>query len=184
MGRRTSAFAGALEELDGLDSLPGLPSRPSAPAPTTDPAPADHDDGGSHTASSTTAVPAAARRRPAQPAPAAARIGGTRATQVRLPPALADWLNREAHRSGRTLASVIALAAQTHRQDLPLTRNDDSDQLDVSRRTARATTPVTLRLNGAQRELLDELASQHTTTRSAIVVAALTAATTNASADT
>jgi predicted DNA-binding protein len=116
---------------------------------------------------------------PAPPVPAAARTGGTRATQARLPPALADWLSHEAHRSGRTLASVIALAAQTHRQELPLARRNDSDQLDVSRRIARATTPVTLRLNGAQRELLDELASQHTTTRSAIVVAALTAATAN-----
>ena len=76
-------------------------------------------------------------------------------------------------------AAVDALAARTHRQELPLTRRNDSDQLDVSRRTARATTPVTLRRNGAPRELLDELASQHTTTRSAIVVAALTAATTN-----
>ncbi len=114
---------------------------------------------------------------PAPPVPAAARTGGTRATQVRLPPALADWLSHEAHRSGRT--SVIALAAQTHRQELPLARRNDSDQLDVSRRIARATTPVTLRLNGAQRELLDELASQHTTNRSAIVVAALTAATAN-----
>ncbi len=182
MGRRTSAFAGALDELDGLDSLPGLPSRPAAPATTTTKAPVANDDNGSDTASPVTAP--AVRRKPAPPTPAAARIGGTRATQVRLPPALAAWLSQEAHRSGRTLASVIALAARTHRQDLPLARSGDSDQLDVSRRTARATTPVTLRLNGAQRELLDELASQHTTTRSAIVVAALTAATTSANADT
>jgi hypothetical protein len=69
---------------------------------------------------------------------------------------------------------VIALAARSHRQDLPLTRSGDSDQVDVSRRTAHATTPVTLRLNGAQRELLDELASQHTTTRSCLAYVALT----------
>jgi hypothetical protein len=176
MGRRASAFAGVLDELDGLDNLPGLLIRPAAPTPTTDQVPPDSED----TASSATAVPAAAMHKPAWPVPPVAPTGGTRATQVRLPPALADWLSHEASRSGRTLASVIALVAQTHRQDLPIARSSDSEQLDVSRRTARATTPVTLRLNGAQRGLLDELASQHTTTRSAIVVAALTAATTNA----
>jgi len=178
MGRRASAFAGVLDELDGLDNLPGLLSRPAAPTPTTDQVPPDSED--SDTASSAIAVPAVARCKPARPVPPAAPTGGTRATQVRLPPALADWLSHEANRSGRTLASVIALVAQTHQQDLPVARDSDSEQLDVSRRTARATTPVTLRLNGAQRGLLDELASQHATTRSAIVVAALTAATRNA----
>ena len=168
MGRRSSAFDGDLEELDALDTLPGLPAGPSVaqslPAPLAPPV------------SSPAPAPARATRepRPVQPPPAS-KAGGTRATQVRLAPALAGWLSAEAHRTGRTLASVIALAAQAHHDSLPLVV-DTSDGLDVSRRTATVSVPVTLRLTGAQRELLDRLATRHCTTRSAIVVAALTAA--------
>jgi hypothetical protein len=166
MGRRSSAFDGDLEELDALDKLPGLPAGPTGDQSVPTPP--------SAAASSPPPARPTRKPRPVQPA-SASRAGGTRATQVRLAPALAEWLSVEAHRTGRTLASVVALAAKAHRGSLPLIV-DTSDGLDVSRRTATVSVPITLRLTGAQRELLDGLAADHATTRSAIVVAALTAA--------
>lgn len=62
-----------------------------------------------------------------------------------------------------------------HRDALPMAR-EDPDGLDISGRVASGTVPVTLRLTGAQRQLLDEVAAHYFTTRSAIVVAALAAA--------
>ena len=186
MGRRTSAFSGALDELDALDDLP-------RPAPRTEfvqpPAPATSLPATRAVSKSTiTTVPAATTPKAPKARPAAAsqataadatsapRIGGTRATQVRLSPELASWLSAEAHRSGRTFASVVALAARAQQAALPLEPADLADSgLDVSRRTATASVAITLRLNGAQRELLDDLAVEHATTRSAIVVAALRA---------
>lgn len=78
-----------------------------------------------------------------------------------------------AHSSGRTLASVVALAARAHAESLVLPEGSPREQLDVSRPVAAGTVPVTLRLNGAQRQLLDDLAATHGVTRSAIVNAAL-----------
>lgn len=182
MGRRSSAFSGALDELDSLDDLPrptprtGGVTQPAAPASTpqvtavTKPAASPRPGAATRPRSVPVREPAAAGTT------GSARIGGTRATQVRLPPELAGWLSAEAHRSGRTFASVVALAAKAQEQALPLEPPDrDDSALDVARRTASATVPITLRLNGAQRELLDNLAAEHTTTRSAIVVAALRA---------
>lgn len=182
MGRRASAFTSSLDELDALEDLP----LPTPPAPTNaEDAAAEPDSPGATDSDSDRQAPG---ERPAvaggPPEGAGTKRagttlsgGGTRATQVRLPPRLASWLSKEAHRSGRTLASVTALAAQAHAGHLPLPEAaGGDDELDVSRRIATATVPVTLRLNGAQRQLLDELAAQHTTTRSAIVVAALSAA--------
>ena len=171
MGRRTSAFTAELNDLDNLDNLPGL--SPIEPTPAVQQAPSAAASPASMLVADQPDTPQPRRQRtpPTSPAP----VGGTRATQVRLPPVLATWLSEEAHRSGRTLASVVALAAKAHQLTLPLAVPASADELDVSRRTATATVPVTLRLNGAQRELLDNLASQHTTTRSAVIVAALTA---------
>ncbi len=101
---------------------------------------------------------------------------GTRATQVRMPPELAQWLGAEARSSGRTLASVVALAARAHAEALGLPASPPPEQLDVSRPVAAGTVPVTLRLNGVQRQLLDDLAVSHGVTRSAIVNAALRSA--------
>lgn len=166
MGRRSSAFDGDLEELDALDALPGLPAGPiGAKSVPTPPA---------ALANSPAPTRPTRKPRPVQSPPVVTTCG-TRATQVRLAPALAGWLSAEAHRTGRTLASVVALAAQAHHDSLPLIV-DTSDGLDVSRRTATVSVPITLRLTGAQRELLDGLATRHCTTRSAIVVAAITAA--------
>ena len=109
------------------------------------------------------------------PAPGSKPVqSGTRATQVRLPPQLAAWLGEEAHRTQKTLSTVVALAAREHRDALRV-RREDPDGLDVSRRVASGTVPVTLRLTGAQRQLLDEIAAERAATRSAVVVAALTA---------
>lgn len=167
MGRRASAFAAQLDDLDDLDNLPGLPASAEALPPGQAAARKD--------AVATSAKPQPDRLRTRAPQPVAKPpAGGTRATQVRLPPDLARWLSEQAHSTGRTLASVVALAAKAHQDALPLAPGQP-DQLDVSRRTASATVPVTLRLNGAQRQLLDDLAGQHTTTRSAVIVAALTA---------
>jgi len=103
--------------------------------------------------------------------PAAAR-SGTRATHVRLPPPLAVWLGEEAHRTSKTLSTVVALAAREHRGALQV-RREDPDGLEVPCRVASGTVPVTLRLTGAQRQLLDETAVERAATRSAVGVAAL-----------
>ena len=180
MARRASAFANDLAELDNLQSLP-LPAVPRAadvpdgqpPAPwatpslmrsvvTASPAGAD-------------ALPEPTPSDPVEPPSAPKAVqSGTRATQVRLPPQLAAWLGEEAHRTKKTLSTVVALAAREHRNSL-LVRREDPDGLDVSRRVASGTVPVTLRLTGAQRQLLDDIAADHAATRSAVVVAALTA---------
>lgn len=186
MGRRASAFTSSLESLDELDALEDLPL-PTPPAPTNaedaaaepdSPGATDTDTDRQEAPGERPAVAGGPPEGAGTKRPGTTRSGGgTRATQVRLPPRLASWLSKEAHRSGRTLASVTALAAQAHAGHLPLPEAaGGDDELDVSRRIATATVPVTLRLNGAQRQLLDELAAQHTTTRSAIVVAALSAA--------
>jgi hypothetical protein len=121
------------------------------------------------------ALPEPTRSDPAEQPPAPKAVqSGTRATQVRLPPQLAAWLGEEAHRTKKTLSTVVALAAREHRDAL-LVRREDPDGLDVSRRVASGTVPVTLRLTGAQRQLLDDIAADHAATRSAVVVAALTA---------
>ncbi len=91
-----------------------------------------------------------------------------------VPPQLAAWLGEEAHRTKKTLSTVVALAALEHRATL-LVRHQDPNGLDVSRRVASGTVPVTLRLTGVPRQLLDEIAAEQTATRSAVVVAALTA---------
>jgi monooxygenase len=83
----------------------------------------------------------------------------------------------QAYASGRTLGTVIALAAKTHADMLPL-QEQPGDELDVRRRSASGNVPVTLRLTSAQRQLLDDLAAGYHVTRSAVVVAALTAAST------
>ncbi len=179
MARRASAFANDLAELDNLQSLP-LPAVPGAaevpdgqpPAPSATPsqmrsvtAPAAGAD----------ALPEPTRSDPAEQPPAPKAVQSrTRATQVRLPPQLAAWLGEEAHRTKKTLSTVVALAAREHRDAL-LVRREDPNGLDVSRRVASGTVPVTLRLTGAQRQLLDDIAADHGATRSAVVVAALTA---------
>lgn len=177
MARRASAFANDLAELDNLQALP-LPHAPVAAeepdvpgvAPSRTPVPV-------HTG--TSAAGAVASRAPttndtAAAPPAKLAQAGTRATQVRLPPQLAAWLGEEAYRTKKTLSTVVALAALQHRDSL-LVRHEDSNGLDVSRRVASGTVPVTLRLTAAQRQLLDEIAADHTATRSAVVAAALTA---------
>jgi hypothetical protein len=179
MARRSSAFSRDLAELDNLQALP-LPSAPEAaeipdvqpPAPLETPPQL-------HSVTSSVAGAEAPREStaddPAEPPPAPKAVkAGTRATQVRLPPQLAAWLGEEAHRTKKTLSTVVALAAREHRDTL-LVRREDPDGLDVSRRVASGTVPVTLRLTGAQRQLLDEIAADHAATRSAVVVAALTA---------
>ena len=170
MARRSSAFTDDLAELDKLQTLP-LPAATAVadtadvqpqPAPAVALAaesPADPED-------SAAAMPSAPGSKPVQ--------SGTRATQVRLPPQLAAWLGEEAHRTKKTLSTVVALAAREHRDALQV-RREDPDGLDVSRRVASGTVPVTLRLTGAQRQLLDEIAAERAATRSAVVVAALTA---------
>ncbi len=180
MARRASAFANDLAELDNLQSLP-LPAVPGAaevpdgqpPAPSATPSQMP-----SVTASSAgaDALPEPTPSDPAEPPPPAPKAvqSGTRATQVRLPPQLAAWLGEEAHRTKKTLSTVVALAAREHRDAL-LVRREDPDGLDVSRRVASGTVPVTLRLTGAQRQLLDDIAADYAATRSAVVVAALTA---------
>jgi len=186
MVRRSSAFASDLAELDNLQSLP-LPTSLDAAFATS----ADHqapDPGATPRLSSVAGNPpepldrAEPEARPsiAPPpesgtAPAAAR-SGTRATQVRLPPRLASWLGEEAHRTSKTLSTVVALAAKEHRGALQV-RREDPDGLEVFRRVASGTVPVTLRLTGAQRQLLEEIAGEQAATRSAVVVAALHAAT-------
>lgn len=180
MTRRASAFATDLAELDNLQSLP-LPGI----NPQEDPAlpdPASSSELPPQLQGPTTATHG--RQGPAQDPPGAPADtppvtkplpAGTRATQVRLPPPLAAWLGEEAHRTKRTLSTVVALAAREHRNDLSV-RREDPEGLDVARRVASGTVPVTLRLTGAQRELLDEIAAEYAATRSAVVVAALAAA--------
>jgi hypothetical protein len=164
--RRSSAFSDDLADLDALQALPlptsTAPARqtPARVGRDTRPGP-DEKYPARPTRSGGTALPGDGR--------------GTRATQVRLPPHLADWLSKQAAASGRTLGSVVALAARTHTDRLPLP-NQPEDELDVRRRSASGSIPVTLRLTQAQRHLLDDLAVGHQVTRSAIVVAALTAA--------
>lgn len=178
MARRASAFANDLAELDDLQALP-LPHAPVAvdtpdvpvPPPSGTPAPLQSVP--------SPAAGAEASREPtansaSKPPLVKASQAGTRATQVRLPPHLAAWLGEEAYRTKKTLSTVVALAALEHRDKL-LVPHEDPNGLDVSRRVASGTVPVTLRLTGAQRQLLDEIASDHMATRSAVVVAALTA---------
>lgn len=172
MARRSSAFTNDLAELDNLQALP---------LPATTPEAAQAPDVPLRSAPSAlssvpaTSIDAQDLGQPTGPAPASKSIqSGTRATQVRLPPQLAAWLGEEAHWTKKTLSTVVALAAQEHRHALQV-RREDPDGLDVSRRVASGTVPVTLRLTGAQRQLLDEIASEHAVTRSAVVLAALTA---------
>ncbi len=185
MPRRSSAFANDLAELDNLHALP-LPSAPetagpAVPSPTPVEPPAPRDSVTSLAAGAEVPQEPTANDPAETPPVPRAALGGTRATQVRLPPQLAAWLGEEAHRTKKTLSTVVALAARQHRDAL-LVRREDPDGLDVSRRVASGTVPVTLRLTGAQRQLLDEIAADHAATRSAVVVAALTAvATTNKS---
>lgn len=177
MARRASAFANDLAELDNLQALP-LPHAPVTADVPDVPGPPAVETLALHSVTS----PAAAEGGPqkptasdaAKPQPAKAPQAGTRATQVRLPPQLAAWLGEEAHRTKKTLSTVVALAALEHR-DMLLVPHEDPNGLDVSRRVASGTVPVTLRLTGAQRQLLDEIAADQTATRSAVVVAALTA---------
>lgn len=170
MTRRSSAFTNDLAELDNLQALP-LPTTPEAaeaPDAQPHPTPPPHSDPASPAGPEGQAAVMA-------PAPASTPVqSGTRATQVRLPPQLAAWLGEEAHRTKKTLSTVVALAAREHRDAL-LVRREDPDGLDVSRRVASGTVPVTLRLTGAQRQLLDEIAADNAATRSAVVLAALTA---------
>lgn len=177
MARRASAFATDLAELDNLQSLP-MPAG-IGPSEVADVQPPTLSEGRPQSRGLTAAlgepqdqveVATSAAAQPTQ-VPEAPQ-GGTRATQVRLPPSLAAWLGEEAHRTKKTLSTVVALAARAHRQALPVSR-EASDGLDVSRRVASGTVPVTLRLTGAQRQLLDEIAGDYTATRSAVVVAAL-----------
>ena len=168
MIRRSSAFS---EDLAGLDALQTLPlAAPTPPPALTPPTPAPDTQSGHDEKSS--ARPKRTRATAATP-----DSRGTRATQVRLPPQLADWLSQQAYASGRTLGTVIALAAKTHADMLPL-QEQPGDELDVRRRSASGNVPVTLRLTSAQRQLLDDLAADYHITRSAVVVAALTAAST------
>lgn len=178
MARRASAFANDLAELDNLQALP-LPHAPvAADVPDVPVPPASETPAPLHSVTS----PAAGAEAPQEPTandapepqPAKAAQAGTRATQVRLPPQLAAWLGEEAYRTKKTLSTVVALAALEHRDTL-LVPHEDPNGLDVSRRVASGTVPVTLRLTGAQRQLLDEIAADHTATRSAVVAAALTA---------
>lgn len=163
MTRRSSAFSEDLADLDALQSLPLAALTPPSPAPGPSskqeeqtPALTEPRAGGADTLSSSNS-----RR--------------IRATQVRLPPPLASWLSQQAQASGRTLGTVIALAAKAHANTLPLPQQPE-DELDIPRRSASGNVPVTLRLTSAQRQLLDDLASRYQVTRSAIVVAALTTA--------
>lgn len=178
MARRASAFANDLAELDNLQALP-LPSAPAAAEVPDVPSPPPSEALAPLHRVKSSAAGAEAPREPtandaAEPPPVPKPVqAGTRATQVRLPPQLAAWLGEEAHRTKKTLSTVVALAAREHRDTL-LVRHEDPDGLDVSRRVASGTVPVTLRLTGAQRQLLDEIAADHTATRSAVVVAALT----------
>lgn len=177
MPRRASAFATDLAELDNLHMLP-LPSAPQQPE-TPDAHPSTTEHPASSTTVSSSPPDAGGQQLPPPDAPAAAAAPksaqtGTRATQVRLPPQLAAWLGEEAHRTKKTLSTVVALAALEHRSTLPV-RHEDPDGLDISRRVASGTVPVTLRLTGSQRQLLDEIAGEYAATRSAVVVAALTA---------
>ncbi len=181
MARRASAFANDLAELDNLQALPlphapvtvdvpDSPEVPGLPAGETSAlrsVTSSEAAGGQGPEESTAGEPVATQ-------PVTAPQSGTRATQVRLPPQLAAWLGEEAHRTKKTLSTVVALAALEHRATL-LVRHEDPNGLDVSRRVASGTVPVTLRLTGAQRQLLDEIAAEQTATRSAVVVAALTA---------
>lgn len=178
MARRASAFANDLAELDNLQALP-LPHAPGAAEVPDVPVPPPSETLAPLHSVTSPAAGAEAPREPTadeatEPPPVKAAQVGTRATQVRLPPQLAAWLGEEAYRTKKTLSTVVALAAREHRDAL-LVRHEDSNGLDVSRRVASGTVPVTLRLTGAQRQLLDEIAADHTATRSAVVVAALTA---------
>lgn len=180
MARRTSAFATDLAELDNLESLPLPVTSERGEAPHAQPRPPSETPPqplGLSVAPEGPQDQARPRRSaPTEPPPAAKALqNGTRATQVRLPPALAAWLGEEANRTKKTLSTVVALSAREHRNALSVAR-EDPDGLDVSRRVASGTVPVTLRLTGAQRQLLDEIAADCTATRSAIVVAALAAA--------
>lgn len=180
MARRASAFASDLAELDNLQSLP-LPSStgPSEPpdaelpqSPESEPQMRSLDSDLERREEQLESERSVAAE---PPSTAAVVKAGTRATQVRLPPPLAAWLGEEAHRTKKTLSTVVALAAREHRNALAVAR-EDPDGLDVARRVASGTVPVTLRLTGAQRQLLDDIADEHAATRSAVVVAALVAA--------
>lgn len=126
-----------------------------------------------------TVVPQASEKRVA-PAPRAEqapdlRTGQTKTMQVRLPPHLAGWLRAQATDGGRTLSTVVALAAKRYATCLPLAR-DIGDGLDVPHRSASGNEPVALRPTGPPRELLDGLAAEYGVNRTAVIVAALTAA--------
>lgn len=182
MARRASAFANDLAELDNLQGLP-VPNSTDAPEATpSDSAPEAppplSSDPGIPLEPSAQAEGEAGPSVGSVPEPRTAPVSvrpGTRATQVRLPPPLAAWLGEEAHRTSKTLSTVVTLAAREHRSALRV-RREDPDGLEVSRRVASGTVPVTLRLTGAQRQFLDEIASEQTTTRSAVIAAALHAA--------
>lgn len=166
MTRRSSAFS---EDLAGLDALQALPlATPSVLPVLTLPSPAPNTQSGQD---KSVARPKRTRVMASTPP-----SRGTRATQVRVPPHLAAWLNQQAHASGRTLGTVIALAAKAHAEMLPLQDEQVANELDVRRRSASGNVPVTLRLTSAQRQLLDNIAAAYHVTRSAVVVAALTAA--------
>lgn len=169
MTRRSSAFSEDLADLDALQSLPLAAQAPSLSLASPSPAP----DSSSKQDEQTPALTEPRARGADTPTSSSSR--GTRATQVRLPPPLASWLSQQAQTSGRTLGTVIALAAKAHAHTLPLPQQP-KDELDVPRRSASGNVPVTLRLTSVQRQLLDDLASRHQATRSAIVIAALSAA--------
>lgn len=99
----------------------------------------------------------------------------TRATQVRLPAELAGWLTEQASVRGITYGSVIASGVISHRNQM-VVESPSVDGLVVQTRQARHYLPVTLRLTRAQRELLDGIAAEMGATRTAVVIAALTAA--------
>lgn len=101
--------------------------------------------------------------------------GTTRATQVRLPAELAGWLTEQASARGITYGSVIASGVIAHRDQM-VVEFPSVDGLVVQTRQARHYLPVTLRLTRAQRELLDGIAADLGATRTAVVIAALTAA--------
>lgn len=113
---------------------------------------------------------------PSQSAPVVpVRRSATTQTAVRLPMAVAKWLSDQANRQQLTFSSVIVQSILAHRHtlapELPF-----GDGLLVRRRPRMHSAPITLRLTPAQRQLIDGLAEELGSTRSALVLAALQAA--------
>lgn len=152
----------------GVDVDPGYPAgREGEVAPTGDPAAAQVVS--QHIPATTPAGRVDRSEPPSQ------RRSGNVQTAVRLPREVAKWLTEQSHRQQVTHSSVVVQAVLAHREslapELPF-----GDGLIVRRRPRNDSAPITLRFTPAQLELVDGLAQDFGSTRSALVLAALQAA--------